>query len=908
MSRQTNYFKKRGFSTKIIDKYKLGYNPDGLNYIIKNYPDVLEEKENKFYTSYQFFIPFFDEFGNCNYILPRRDDNIKKPNWVTYKNIKVHNLKGYSAAIFNSRYLKNKDLTDNYIFIVEGWSDALSLEELGYNAIALNSTSNVNLFLKEIKINKKNITKKTFIISADADKSGIIMNSNLSKGFKEENIDSNIFNIIKYKDLNDWLIADREGLSANLKDFLQKNEKHNLISNTFNNSKKICVEKYISQGNDAVEAILNNIKSSKKILITGAMGIGKTHFIRTDLLNYARSIDKKIVMVIPGVAQLENLKENKGLPVVYADVGYYDTDIVAVTPESLLTKVISNLKPQTFILVVDEAHQKVLDYNFRKAFRNISIAEKTAYKIIYMTATPRVLGNEKFDNILEVITNNPIKNKIVIETIDNKNKIDLMDIKLNIIKENLKNHDNIIFFQNNKKSNTDMADILAEGQKVTEKIYKDNYQYSVCLQSNSKDYVEKTFWKWITKTQTIESGKENIETKEGLITANISFVTSVITAGIDLHVPDGNKALLIIDATEKIDVDSIIQLIGRFREGINVVILVKPTSKEKNKYDSFENILKSRMQISTEIAEVYNKNKVEIEYYKSDICVNGIEFNEEKKLYNIDPLAVSSKSYSLWNINLMYNISEFIKLLEKQTAFKIINEIEVCSWEEENYEINSEIKDLKTSRKEDFKKAKEKILELDDKTLLAAITKNYTKLTSEKQKIIKEYYDLQPNSHKDKINLTKKLFIDEKDQATDVVKVFRYFYNNSWEKIQNEIDDRDSKLINMDFRLNGVEPFLDKDLYKIRTQKIQQQAKIRWELQQLEKKQGRLSNKIINSITNEMIKEAYFKNKNVKIYLDIKSPENERIKAFNMVKKTVLKIIKHTYNLTKDGRISSVKY
>jgi len=40
------------------------------------------------------------------------------------------------------------------------------------------------------------------------------------------------------------------------------------------------------------------------------------------------------------------------------------------------------MKTDSYILVVDEGHQKILDCNFRKAFRNIDIAEKNAYRII----------------------------------------------------------------------------------------------------------------------------------------------------------------------------------------------------------------------------------------------------------------------------------------------------------------------------------------------------------------------------------------------------------------------------------------------------------------------------------------------------------------------------------------------
>jgi|GEM_PF-3610918 len=900
---KTDYFKKRGL-TFTIDKYKLGYHPDGLNYIINKYPEALEEKQSLLYSSYQYFIPFIDDSGKYDYILPRRNDSIPKPKWANSNNIKVHNLKGYSNRIFNVRYLKNKDLTGSYIFLTEGWADALSIEELGYHAISLNGVFNYNKFIKELKKNRHNLTEKTFILVGDNDKSGNQLNKRLEKILKTEEVNYYIFKLSKYHDINDWLVNNKSELHDNIKKFL--NIKSSYLSYNSNSKNSILhVEKYISDNKAAVSSIIDSISFNNKILISGAMGIGKTHFIRTDLFNYARTIGKKIVLVIPGISQLENLKKNKGLPIVYADSEYNQTEIVAVTPDSLLQKVICKLPPNTYFLVVDEAHQKILDSNYRKAFKNIDIAEKTAYKIIYISATPRVLKNEIFDDILEITTANPIKSKIIIEPIDSRRNMPLSDVKLSIIKENLKKYDNIVFFQDNKKLNRDMANVLEKDENITQTICNDAYEYSIFNCQNEYN-TEETALKSATRTQTIESGKVNKETREGLLTKKVSFATSVITAGIDLRFPNGNDALLIIDATESFDIDSIIQLIGRFRDGITVIILTR-SQKSKGKMNlcySFENILDTRLNSCKKIESVYNENKLNIEYYKEDVLTNSLLYDEENKLYKVDKSSIAEKAYRIWNNLLMYDVDKLINLLQEQKAFEVFEEIEVHNWIEEVAQVNVKLKDLKKVRNNDFNKVKEKMLEFDNKTLLAILTKNFDVLNKNEADITEAYYYLRPKSHEDKLLQTGKLFID-KGQAVDLVKSFKHFYSNSWSSIKNEIDRETAKLINEDFKKNGIEAFLDIKLYNIRTQQRQQQAKIRYELKDLEQKQGRLSNKLLNTITERMIREGYYRNENTSIFLNENLKINERNEAFKSIRQCVLSLIKLTYNITKDKRISS---
>ena len=98
------------------------------------------------------------------------------------------------------------------VFIVEGWADALSLLEIGKHAIALNSTSNTELLLKQLE---KQPTKSTLVLCLDNDDSGKKAAEKLAAGLRRLNIGFVKADICNgHKDPNEALIADRAGFEA----------------------------------------------------------------------------------------------------------------------------------------------------------------------------------------------------------------------------------------------------------------------------------------------------------------------------------------------------------------------------------------------------------------------------------------------------------------------------------------------------------------------------------------------------------------------------------------------------------------------------------------------------------------------------------------------------------------------
>ena len=130
----------------------------------------------------------------------RKDDEIPK-----YQK-KYTKSKVGSVHIFNEKTLSETSV----FYIVEGELDALSVIDVGFNAVGLGGVSNVAKFFKTIDKSGKSAEQK-FIISLDNDKAGKKTTKALQDGFKERNISYCIYDPCdKYKDCNEALNADRD--------------------------------------------------------------------------------------------------------------------------------------------------------------------------------------------------------------------------------------------------------------------------------------------------------------------------------------------------------------------------------------------------------------------------------------------------------------------------------------------------------------------------------------------------------------------------------------------------------------------------------------------------------------------------------------------------------------------------
>ena len=114
--------------------------------------------------------------------------------------------KAGEAKIFNIGVLEK---AESPIFIVEGEFDALSIEEIGYKAIALGSTSMVERFVSNLD-EMKTKPKYPFVVSLDNDEAGQRAAEKLLELLQERRYEGYNINISgEYKDANEALTANR---------------------------------------------------------------------------------------------------------------------------------------------------------------------------------------------------------------------------------------------------------------------------------------------------------------------------------------------------------------------------------------------------------------------------------------------------------------------------------------------------------------------------------------------------------------------------------------------------------------------------------------------------------------------------------------------------------------------------
>ena len=207
--KQENLFISRGISREVQEKYKLGYISKGFNEIIKAYKkeygekSPFSEKMNKNFDNYKYIIPVSED-----YFFLRSDVPNVKP--------KEYKLMGYPSKLFNEEYMS---LENEVIFICEGIFDSLSFEELGYKSISLGGVVNQNKLID--LLDKKNV----FVIAFDNDEAGRSATESFIEKLQSKNQLSMVFEFDeKYKDINEYLIADRMGLKSKVSEFVKNLE------------------------------------------------------------------------------------------------------------------------------------------------------------------------------------------------------------------------------------------------------------------------------------------------------------------------------------------------------------------------------------------------------------------------------------------------------------------------------------------------------------------------------------------------------------------------------------------------------------------------------------------------------------------------------------------------------------
>lgn len=122
--------------------------------------------------------------------------------------------KAGNVHIFNLSALWN---ADKPVFIVEGEIDAMSICDVGGEAVGIGSTSMTGKLIETLR-NAKQKPAQPLIIALDNDKAGRDATAKLSEELDKLNIPYFLYNIAKpYKDANEFLMQDRQSLADKVK-------------------------------------------------------------------------------------------------------------------------------------------------------------------------------------------------------------------------------------------------------------------------------------------------------------------------------------------------------------------------------------------------------------------------------------------------------------------------------------------------------------------------------------------------------------------------------------------------------------------------------------------------------------------------------------------------------------------
>lgn len=187
---KTDYAHKRGLSDEILEKFMIGYVE---NWKHPNAPEKIS--------------------GSPRLIIPITKDNYfarDTRNVIPEFQQKYAKSKVGGSNIFNSKALKRKP--NQPLFVVEGEIDALSIMEVGGEAVGLGSTSNIQKFID--LISAKEFTRP-LLLAFDKDTAGKNAQAKLANKLKEKKIPFKCISLTEgdIKDPNAMLMKDRKTFS-----------------------------------------------------------------------------------------------------------------------------------------------------------------------------------------------------------------------------------------------------------------------------------------------------------------------------------------------------------------------------------------------------------------------------------------------------------------------------------------------------------------------------------------------------------------------------------------------------------------------------------------------------------------------------------------------------------------------
>jgi hypothetical protein len=337
---------------------------------------------------------------------------------------------------------------------------------------------------------------------------------------------------------------------------------------------------YLSERDSEIETILTDDDNYNLIAFTGG---GKTYA----LIKKIQDKQIKAIFLTPyesTAKQLESVYKTKS---VYGTVSVdtvkdyvRNSDLICSTYDGLRKILETQIVPEDYVLLIDEAHNLITHSGFRYRALQIIFSNLDNFKkVINITGTPEGVLNNDYKNVKFVKQNQQshISNYEIIES-EEKSITTCVDHIIN----NPIQKGRVVIFKNSIKGLEVLRDALIERGVSTRKIK--------ILHANEK---ESKLFESITDNETIPSGIQYVLT------------TSVISDGVNIVNHD-------IEAVYLLDVANLIllrQFVARFRKGIKNIydIIPKAQKPEPKKWFDFPVELKRITALHEQIAEAKTK-------------------------------------------------------------------------------------------------------------------------------------------------------------------------------------------------------------------------------------------------------------------------------------------------------------
>lgn len=190
------HYLDRGLNLETIKKAKLGYIQGGYNEMVSDYPELASKGKKK--GLYKYVFPNITSENTVDYMYSEISNRDEMDDY----NGKYGKVKGIHTRLYNEHYIEEDK--EFIVWIVEGLYDALSIEQVGGNAIGLMGIGQTRL----LSLCKKYRPKMHFILCLDDDMAGKKAMKKLKEGLNFLKIPYNIAFPPIGKDMNESLMHD----------------------------------------------------------------------------------------------------------------------------------------------------------------------------------------------------------------------------------------------------------------------------------------------------------------------------------------------------------------------------------------------------------------------------------------------------------------------------------------------------------------------------------------------------------------------------------------------------------------------------------------------------------------------------------------------------------------------------